>query len=241
MGDWTLAKESYGQILAAGGKSNSLGRSAEVVKSVLAAPSKLAELFDCVYNDDAWVRMRAIDSFEKIIREHPAWVQPFLDRIFDELTASDQPSIQWHVAQIFTEVELTDEQQSRAIEWLKARVATTTTDWIVAVNAMKALLHFYRQGLVTSSELEKLFAVQAGHKSKAVRAKAAKLSLGLTGQDALPVIGRPATRALVAIGVTKVSQLKDYSEIDLLAMHGIGPKAIRLLREAGVKLKEENV
>lgn len=59
------------------------------------------------------------------------------------------------------------------------------------------------------------------------------------GDDALPYIGRPAADALATIGVTKASQLKDFTEKDLLAIHGIGPKAIRMLREANVKLKEE--
>lgn len=58
-------------------------------------------------------------------------------------------------------------------------------------------------------------------------------------KDAIPYIGRPAASALEAIGVTKASQLKDFTEKDLLAIHGIGPKAIRLLHEAGITLKEE--
>lgn len=232
--------ESFADLLAVGGKTNSLGRASDVIEITRANPSRLKELFGCIYDDDAWVRMRAIDSFEKIIREHSAWVEPFLGRIFNELTASDQPSIQWHVAQLFTEINLNDEQQTCAIRWLKDKLKTTDVDWIVAVNAMKALLHFYRQGLVTSSDLEKLFAVQAGHKSKAVRAKATKLKLQFVNQDDLPYIGSPATSALVTIGVTKASQLKDFTEKDLLAIHGIGPKAIRLLKEAGVKLKNED-
>lgn len=56
--------------------------------------------------------------------------------------------------------------------------------------------------------------------------------------DALPAIGAPATNALKGIGVTKASQLRKYSEKELLAMHGIGPKAIRILYEANVALKE---
>lgn len=61
--------------------------------------------------------------------------------------------------------------------------------------------------------------------------------LKLDGKDALPKIGVPATAALAEIGITKASQLKSYSEKDLLKIHGIGPKAIRLLREANIKLK----
>lgn len=56
--------------------------------------------------------------------------------------------------------------------------------------------------------------------------------------EPLPYIGRPAASALAAIGVTKTTQLSDFTEKELLAIHGIGPKAIRLLREANIKLKE---
>lgn len=57
--------------------------------------------------------------------------------------------------------------------------------------------------------------------------------------DSLPSIGRPATGALAAIGVTKASQLAQFTEKELLALHGVGPKAIRMLREAGIALKDE--
>lgn len=59
-----------------------------------------------------------------------------------------------------------------------------------------------------------------------------------TVSELLPAIGGPATRALAAIGVTRASQLAAYSEQDLLALHGVGPKAIRLIAEAGIALRE---
>ncbi|WP_207203792.1 hypothetical protein [Actinomyces minihominis] len=53
----------------------------------------------------------------------------------------------------------------------------------------------------------------------------------------LPKIGTPATAALKTAGVTRRSQLGNYTEQDLLALHGFGPKALRILREAGVHLE----
>jgi hypothetical protein len=50
--------------------------------------------------------------------------------------------------------------------------------------------------------------------------------------DDLPKIGAPATRALTAAGYTRLSQLTQVSEAELLALHGVGPRAIRILREA---------
>lgn len=45
-------------------------------------------------------------------------------------------------------------------------------------------------------------------------------------------IGAPARRALAAAGYTQLAQLTAVSEAELLRLHGVGPKATRLLREA---------
>jgi hypothetical protein len=44
-------------------------------------------------------------------------------------------------------------------------------------------------------------------------------------------IGRPATGALAAAGYTRLEQLTHVTEAELLKLHGVGPKAIRILRE----------
>lgn len=48
----------------------------------------------------------------------------------------------------------------------------------------------------------------------------------------LPKIGRPATSALASVGVTSLEQVAGGSKARLLALHGVGPKAVRLLSEA---------
>ena len=45
-------------------------------------------------------------------------------------------------------------------------------------------------------------------------------------------IGAPATRALTAAGYTELSQLAGVPAADLAKLHGVGPKALRLLQEA---------
>lgn len=53
-----------------------------------------------------------------------------------------------------------------------------------------------------------------------------------------PNIGRPAMGALHLERITKLEHLTKYSETDLLKIHGVGPKAIRILKEA---LKEKGL
>ncbi|MBK7895616.1 MAG: DNA-binding protein [Anaerolineaceae bacterium] len=45
-------------------------------------------------------------------------------------------------------------------------------------------------------------------------------------------VAKPAQRALAAAGIETLGQLTQISEAELLKLHGMGPKAVRHLREA---------
>ena len=168
-------KETFAEILAVGGKTNSLGRADEVISIVLENPSRLNELYNCLFEDDAWLRMRAVDSLEKICRIHPEWLEPYVDRFLHDLATSTQPSIQWHLAQMYKEIKLSDSQKILAIDWLKELLSSTEVDWIVAANAMDTLAQFTRDRSLPLSEIIPLLKLQQHHKSKAVIKRAAKL------------------------------------------------------------------
>jgi predicted flap endonuclease-1-like 5' DNA nuclease len=50
--------------------------------------------------------------------------------------------------------------------------------------------------------------------------------------DSLPKIGKPATRALATLGITRLSQVTRRSKAELSQLHGVGPKALGILEEA---------
>jgi hypothetical protein len=56
-------------------------------------------------------------------------------------------------------------------------------------------------------------------------------------------IGKPATGALLHAGYRTLEDVSGLTAAGLLALHGVGPKAVRLLREAlaakGLALKGE--
>lgn len=45
-------------------------------------------------------------------------------------------------------------------------------------------------------------------------------------------IGRPATRALSGAGITSLAKVSEHRADELLALHGVGPRAVRILAEA---------
>lgn len=122
--------EAFADVLAVGGRSNSPGRSAEVATAVLADPGRVRELLDCAYDEDARVRMRAMDVLEKVGRQDPAVVEPLVEEMLPRLTGSEQASVQWHLAQLLRVVRLTGAQQQTSLPWLRSRVATPDADWI---------------------------------------------------------------------------------------------------------------
>ncbi|WP_155373838.1 helix-hairpin-helix domain-containing protein [Catellatospora vulcania] len=50
--------------------------------------------------------------------------------------------------------------------------------------------------------------------------------------DEIPKISAPANRALDLAGHTTLAAISQLTKKDLLDLHGVGPKAIRILREA---------
>ena len=52
----------------------------------------------------------------------------------------------------------------------------------------------------------------------------------------LPTVGAPATRALTAAGYRSLEDLDGQSRTALLALHGVGPRAIRILDQALAEL-----
>ncbi|MCT7351553.1 hypothetical protein N4P33_05130 [Streptomyces sp. 15-116A] len=80
--------------------------------------------------------------------------------------------------------------------------------------------------------------VRAAWFSRAPKRLAASLAAAEAAADEpgggdLPAgIGRPATQALLGAGLTTLDDVARHTKAELLALHGVGPKAVRILSEA---------
>lgn len=53
-----------------------------------------------------------------------------------------------------------------------------------------------------------------------------------TGETEFPhALGKVARRELAVHGITRYAQLSERTATELLALHGVGPKAVRILRD----------
>jgi hypothetical protein len=160
--------------LLSGGDPRSLYGVDQVIAAVLADPSALEALFECLFCDDAVVRMRAGDALEKIARIRPEVLAPFTRRLLSDVVDVDQPSIQWHLAQIFTEIELTPPQRRRAIAILK-RNLERYEDWIVLNLTLDALAQFARDDPELQRELVPILRRHQADTRKSVARRATKI------------------------------------------------------------------
>lgn len=69
---------------------------------------------------------------------------------------------------------------------------------------------------------------------KRLAAALAAADAGVADQDSdLPAaIGKPATRALLGAGLSTLELVATRTEAELLALHGVGPRAVRILADA---------
>lgn len=79
--------------------------------------------------------------------------------------------------------------------------------------------------------------VMAAWKHRAPKQLAARLTAIVDsptqpGSDLPASIGKPATRALANAGLTTLDQIATRTRAELLALHGVGPKAVRILADA---------
>ncbi len=131
--------EAFEDMLS-GGHPNSLGRTIEVVDTVLQHPSRISELFGCYQSRDEVVRLRVSNALRRVQAERPDLILPFIDRLIEDIGNLDQASAQWTLPKLFAGAweKMSDGQQKRA-DALVQRNLAEHEDWIVLNNSIEYL------------------------------------------------------------------------------------------------------
>ena len=126
--------------MLAGGHPNSLGRTLDVVTSVLARPARFAELFECYAAADPVVRLRTSNALKRVQAERHNLLVPYIDRLIDEIGELDQASAQWTLAQLFDRLadDMDPAQRARA-RGIMQRNLSAHDDWIVLNATLETL------------------------------------------------------------------------------------------------------
>ena len=144
------------------GDMRTKGKSEEVVVYVLKHPKQVDELFSGLLTHDAGLRMRCSDVLAKIAHHNPALIQPHKQYLIDTLSTIDQQEVQWHVAEIFSVIELDSKDQEKVVIILLHFLETTKSN-IVKVFSLQALadiaernsIHKFNVMQLIKNEMEK--------------------------------------------------------------------------------------
>jgi len=140
-------QESIRSMLTVGQRPLSSGRVGEVVALIQAHPKKAAQLFECLWDEDLGVVLRAVDALEKVSRERSpvlyavmnSWKAPLLG-LLDE---AETNKLRWHLALIVPRLTLTATECHRAAETLQTYLEDSSS--VVKTCALQGLAELTRQ------------------------------------------------------------------------------------------------
>jgi len=127
-----------------GGDLRSIGKADEVIAEILEEPALFYEVFKGIKSSNPLIRMRAADVVEKIAREHPEYLIPCKEELLHEVSEIEQQEVRWHVALLFSYLDLTDTEKSIVVDKLLAW-ANNSKSKIVRVNSLQALADIGRK------------------------------------------------------------------------------------------------
>ncbi len=141
------------------GDMRTKGKSEEVVVYVLKHPKQVDELFSGLLTHDAGLRMRCSDVLAKIAHHNPALIQPHKQYLIDTLSTIDQQEVQWHVAEIFSILELDSKDQEKVVAILVHFLETTKSN-IVKVFSLQALANIAKHNNSLKTNVVELIKVE---------------------------------------------------------------------------------
>jgi len=127
----------------AGGDRRSIGQADKAAAQVLEDATLFGSVFEGLLSDDPVVRMRCADVIEKVTRLHPEFLAPYKRRLIRDIAKIDQQEVRWHVAQVFSRLELTRAERRAAVEILTGYLEDKSK--IVKTFSMQALADIAEQ------------------------------------------------------------------------------------------------
>ena len=105
--------ETIREMLAPGGKLD-VGRVWEVVELVEGRPARLAQLVECLWDDDPAVANRAADALERVTRERPGRAQRWKEPLLGLLGEATEKKLRWNLALVIPRLKLSVPECRRA-------------------------------------------------------------------------------------------------------------------------------
>jgi len=160
--------ESIRQMLAPG-RPLDAGRVWEVVELVEGRPGKLAQVVECLWDDDAGVCSRAADVLERVTRERPARAQPWKEALIGLLAETEEKKVRWNLALSVPRIRLTAAECRRIAQVLETYLDDPSS--IVKTCALHGMADLTRQNPESLPEVLDLLRMAGRSGTPAMRAR----------------------------------------------------------------------
>lgn len=124
--------------MLSGGDLRSIGKSNDIAATIR-NQAEFDELFQYLFHHNRIVKMRAADALEKISAAQPRYLAGHKKELLQLLAAEEGIELQWHLAQLISQVHLTANETEIVWTKLSAWVLNREQSRIVRVNSLQSL------------------------------------------------------------------------------------------------------
>ena len=160
--------ENIRQMLAPGTRL-APGRVWEVVELIEGRPGRLAELVECLWDDDPGVASRAADVLERVTRDRPHQAQRWKDALLGLMAETSEKKVRWNLALVVPRLKLTVVECRRAAESMQSYLDDPSS--IVKTAALHGMTDLTRQNPESLPDVLDLLRVAGRSGTPAMRAR----------------------------------------------------------------------
>ena len=161
--------------LLSGGDLRSIGGSNEIMR-LIRNQEEFDILFSFLYHNSRLIVMRAVDSIEKISRDHSSYLDKHKSGVLDLIASAADKELKWHLAQLVPRLELNDEEKNSTFERLKKWLMDKTESKIVRVNSIQALYELSRDNKVLTESFDEMLSTVREENIPSINARIGKLN-----------------------------------------------------------------
>jgi hypothetical protein len=161
-------RESIRDMLEPGRRLD-VGRVWQVVELVDGQPRKLAQLIECVWDENVAMANRAADALERVTRDRPTQAQKWKDSLLGLMAEAKEKKLRWNLALVVPRLKLTPPECRRAAEAMRLYLDDPSS--IVKTAALHGLADLTRQDRALLPDVLDLLRVAGRSGTPAMRAR----------------------------------------------------------------------
>ena len=155
--------------MLAPGRRLDAGRAWEVVELVEGRPGKLAQLIECLWDDNPAVANRAADALERVTRQRPTQAQRWKVPLLGLMAEATEKKLRWNLALVIPRLKLSLPECRRIMDVLRSYLEDPSS--IVKTAALHGMADLTRQDPGSLPEVLDVLRVAGRSGTPAMRAR----------------------------------------------------------------------